>query len=70
MLFLIIKFQSKILLRFNNKVVQCSVVEAALMNHPEVVDCAAFAKQCPVQGEVPAAWVVLEPGVSNTDQVI
>jgi acyl-CoA synthetase (AMP-forming)/AMP-acid ligase II len=52
----------KQLFRCDHKPVQCSVLENTLLKHPLVVDCGAFAKVCPNNGEVPAAWVVLKSG--------
>ena len=56
-----------LILRFNQKIIQCSVVEAALVKNQDVLDCAAFANYCPFNGEVPAAWVVLKEGVSYNE---
>ena len=39
------------------------MVEKAIMEHHDVFDCAAFAKHCPLLGEVPSAWIVLKKGV-------
>ena len=47
--------------RGDNWPVQCSVLEQVLLQHPMVLDCGAFAKPCDRTGEVPAAWVVLNP---------
>ncbi len=50
--------------RCDFKVVQCSTVEAALMKHDDVFDCAAFAEISLDHGEVPSAWVILRPGIT------
>ena len=47
--------------RCNNIIVQPSVIEKAIMTNSDVHACAAFAHQCSILGEVPAAWVVLKP---------
>jgi acyl-CoA synthetase (AMP-forming)/AMP-acid ligase II len=43
-------------------------LESVLLGHPEVRDSAVFAMKCQKLGEVPAAWVVLQPGV-HADKV-
>ena len=53
--------------RCDFKVVQCSTVEAALMKHEDVFDCAAFAEISPDHGEVPSAWVILQPGITYNE---
>ena len=55
--------------RCDHKAVQCSVLEAALRQHEEVLDCAAYAKIIPHFGEVPAAWVVLLKEPSHKSEV-
>ena len=38
------------------------------MKHPDIQDCAVFAKPSQAWGEVPAAWVVLKPHINiNAD---
>ncbi len=43
-------------------------MESVLLGHSEVRDSAVFAMKCQKLGEVPAAWVVLQPGV-HADKV-
>ena len=50
-----------LIFRCDYTTVQCSVLEKVLLHHPMVVDCGVFAKACNLRGEVPAAWVVLNP---------
>ena len=55
--------------RCNYKVVQCSVLEAALRQHEDVLDCAAYAMKVPDFGEIPAAWVVLLKDTCSKNEV-
>ena len=53
--------------RCDFKAVQCSVLENALLLHPLVVDCAAFALNCDGNIEVPAACVVIRGEASGVE---
>ncbi len=45
-------------------------VESALVEYPDVVEAGVIGKPDPVRGEIIKAFVVLKPGVEQTDQLI